>query len=441
MLNDNSEESSIRSYLDSDDPLCQEAIGQLIAHREEDLHVDYKESFDPGEEKQWHGITTDCMAFANTIGGYIVFGITDGDFSIVGLSETATEALVNTNMIMQKLNRYVSPPFSQIRTKMHNTEEGKTIVVMFIPESKGKTHVFVKDVSYKYPSGETKQIAHAGMIFIRRSATNHVMGPDDLDFILNRRIDYYKDAILDKIAKVVNAPAEHQLLIFDPEAKSPRSNSYFISDSDDAVPVKGMSFTVAPRTDTEELCGWISLSLRDPSFQPTEERLWHMYSVRRELCLTDEQKLHVVRFSFFGEAPIFYWLKSLSAGQIKPLLLRIVKQTSNMRIRTDVLQVGAFLGKKFYVALLKRVGEERAKLRQNLREFPRDAVERYCGTMGALDENLTRTEEKLDFLTSELSERRGGVIEKFRARVLDCRLYARSDKYIGEKDPKREFYN
>jgi len=432
MTEDDSVKPSIRTYLDSKDPLCEDAIISLIGYREEDIFVDFKESFDPTEEKQWHGITSDCMAFANTMGGYIVFGVRDGDFSVIGLSVPAMKALVDTNMVMQKLNRYVSPPFSMLRTKSYQTEEGHTIVVMYIPDSKGKTHVFVKDVSYKYPSGETKKLFHAGMIFIRRSATNHIMGPDDLEFVINRRIEYYKDSILDKIAKIVQAPADHQMLIFDPEAKGHNDKSYYISDSPDAVPVKGMSFTVSPSTDTEEICGWISMSGRDPSFRPTNDRIWHMYFVRDELILTAEQKLKMVRFSFFGENPVFYWLRSLSAQQIKPVLSGIFKQTRNLRVREEVLKVSAFLGKTFFTTHLRGGGEERSRLRQNLREFPKDPVENYCGTMGALDDDKVRNKEKLNLLVSNLSDGRGGVIEKLRAKALDCRLYARSNKYVGE---------
>ena len=171
MTTGNNNIPTIRSFLNSDDPLSSEAIQKLINHKEEDLYVDYKECFDHRDEKHWVGITTDVMAFANTMGGYIVFGIRDSSFSIIGLPELVASGLANTNMIMQKLNRYVLPPFSMVRTKSHKTESGDIIVIMYIPESKGKTHIFIKDVNYKYPSGETKKLIHAGMIFIRRSAT------------------------------------------------------------------------------------------------------------------------------------------------------------------------------------------------------------------------------------------------------------------------------
>ena len=107
----------IKSFLDSNDPLCDEAIDSLLKHKEEDLYIDYKESFLPKNEKEWLGLTADAMAFANTLGGFIVFGVTDEIFSLVGIEEDALKALSNTNLVLQKLNRYIRPPFAHIRTK------------------------------------------------------------------------------------------------------------------------------------------------------------------------------------------------------------------------------------------------------------------------------------------------------------------------------------
>jgi hypothetical protein len=430
MTSDEKSERGIRSFLDGKDPLSLDAMDWVIAHKEEDLFVDYKESFEPENEKHWLAITTDAMAFANTMGGYIVFGVTDTTFDVAGLSKEVVVALTDTNMVMQKLNRYVSPSFSAIRTRRYDTLSGESIVIMYVPESKGKTHMFIKDVSYRHPSGKTKQVIHAGMVFIRRSATNHVVEPEDLEFIINRRINYYKDSILDKIAKVVDAPVEHQVLIFDPSSKAPNGQKYVISDSPDAVPVKGMSFTVAPRTDVEELCGWISLSKRDPGFMPSSERLWHLYSVRNELQLNTEQTLELARFSLLSEMPVFFWLKLLSAQRIKPLLLRVFDATKSMHIKCDGLYVGAFLGNTFYTRMLKRFGDNAKRLGPSGTRFPEDPSEFF-------NQNLVRGEDRYDLeirLTSIAEELTEGsdVIKKMRAKAIDCFLYARKDRYVGQ---------
>ncbi len=185
----------IKSFLDSNDPLCDEAIDSLLNHKEEDLYVDYKESFSSKNEKDWFGLTADAMAFANTLGGYIVFGVTDETFSLVGLEKVALKALVNTNLVLQKLNRHIRPPFTHIRTKKL-TRNDLDVAVWYIPESKGKTHIVVKEGKVKYESGSFKTILRPGMILARRSGTNQILEPEDLEFILDRRIEYFKESIL-----------------------------------------------------------------------------------------------------------------------------------------------------------------------------------------------------------------------------------------------------
>jgi len=431
MGTENIEQVSVKLFLSSGDPLSVEAIERLINHKEEDLYVDYKEAFDPDDEKQWIGITSDAMAFANMMGGYIVFGVRDSDFSVIGVPESVSSQLTDTNMIMQKLNRYVAPPFTLIRSKSHKTESGVVIVVVFVPESRGKTHIFVKDVSHKYPSGETKQIIRAGTIFVRRSATNHVVEPEDLEFIINRRIEHYKDSILSKIAKVVEAPSEHELLIFDPKAKGEGDKTYYITDSSEAIPVKGMSFTVVPSTDIEELCGCISLSKRDPSFQPSKKRLWYFYSIRNNLSLTVEQRQEMIRFSLLGELPIFFWLQSLSAEKIKAILFRVFRETRSRFIRWQVLDVSVFLGKTAYTKLLKQSGEKSGQLRLGLKRFPDDPVELFHPGLAG-NGNREKLESELTSIAEELSGNIGGVMRKMKAKALDCILYARRDKYVTD---------
>jgi len=433
---ENSRKPAVKLFLNSDDPLCDDAIKTLISHKEEDLYVDYKETFDPKDEKAWLGITSDVMAFANTVGGYIVFGVKDGEFSVVGIPDSVAKQISDTNMVMQKLNRYVAPSFTMLRAKKNATESGNIIVVIYVPESKGKTHMFVKPVNYTYPSGKTVQLARPGMIFIRRSATNSIVQPEDFDFIINRRIERYKDTILSKIAKVVEAPAEHQVLIFDPEAQGNNAHTFSISDSPDAIPVKGMSFTVVPRSDIEELCGYISLSKRDPSFQVNEQRLWYFYSIRMGLTLNREQTGVMVSFSLLRLLPVFYWLRSLSGDQIKQILTRTFEMTKAQRVKTEILQVSAFLGPGFYKMILKKFGESVNRLSQKLRRFPNMPFDLFNAKPEDRLENCATLERRLTEIATELSNGKGGVMKKILMKKFDCSLYARQDKYVAQTPKK-----
>lgn len=69
--------SKIGKYLSSENSLSQEIGELLIAHKEEDSHLDYKQEPNIDTDKSWLELTKDITAFANTEGGYFVFGILD----------------------------------------------------------------------------------------------------------------------------------------------------------------------------------------------------------------------------------------------------------------------------------------------------------------------------------------------------------------------------
>jgi hypothetical protein len=436
------DKQNVKDFLCSNDPLSEDAIEFLIDHKEEDLFVDYKESFDGKDEKQWIGISIDAMAFANTMGGFIVFGIRDSGFSVVGLNDQAVKILTDTNQILQKFNRYISPQFSSIRTKEYNTGDGK-VVVIYMPESKGKTHIFVKDVNYKLPSGTQKKIINAGMVFIRRSSTNQVLMPEDLEFIINRRIDYFRESILTKIAKVVAAPPDHNVIVFDPKSSGEDDNKFSITDSDSAIPIKGMSFTVTPSTDYEECCGWISLAQRDPTFLPSHERLWHIFSIRESFSFNQKQLLEIMRFALLLEQPVFFWIKDLFAHVIKQKLTMVFDETKAISIKANCLRISAFLGKTLFSIFLKRLESDIKRIDTKCRKFPSDPFQLFhISTIESRKGNIKKcNEEELRIkLESELSKnaekyskKRPGVLKKMDAIAIDCYLYSRLDKYLIPK--------
>lgn len=430
----------IKDLLLQDDPLSQEAIDCLLEYREEDLYVDYKEDFDPNVEKHWLGITADAMAFANTSGGYIVFGVRDGDFQTVGVSEEAYKALTNTNLVLQKLNRFIAPPFVHIRTKGKRVNDSISVSLMFIPESKGKTHIVVKEASFEHISGKTGVFLRPGMIYIRRSATNHIVDPTDLDFIVDRRIDHFRNSLMGRIARVIEAPPEHEVIVFDPTPHSADGKAFVISDAPEAIPIKGMSFTISPRSNEQEVAAWIALGERDQEFTPRPERLWHLYSIRHELKLSESQVRTLAYYCLLIEVPAFYWIRGLDADSLKEILGRALGSAKGIDSKATIVRMGAFLGKGFYHALLAKVGKYRKHLNPRDLKIPANGpmdffpvppskVSRLKPSRKNAELIRENLENELTNLAKKLSDGTGGAIERIDCLNLDCYLYARADKY------------
>jgi len=94
----------------------------------ENIQCEFKRKFTTPEK-----IAKEMIAFANTNGGYILFGV-DDDKTIVGVESEKSEA----EMIKDAVINYCEPPFDyKINYIIH---KGKEIVAVTIPESINKPH-------------------------------------------------------------------------------------------------------------------------------------------------------------------------------------------------------------------------------------------------------------------------------------------------------------
>jgi predicted HTH transcriptional regulator len=142
---------SVNFHLSSADPLSRGSVSYLVSYKEEDDCIDYKQTFNADSEKAWLEIVKDVSAFANTWGGYLVFGISDSKRELVGLTRHVADVLKDANTILQKINRHLEPEIISLRSKEYRFE-GKTIVTAYVPQSTGTTHMISKDGEFKYSS-------------------------------------------------------------------------------------------------------------------------------------------------------------------------------------------------------------------------------------------------------------------------------------------------
>lgn len=431
--------ASISHLLKSPDPLSQEALEFLISYREEDSRVDYKQTFHPALDKDWLELTKDIMAFANTEGGYLVFGVTDGTFEVVGLESPVITALTNTNMVLQKVNPYIEPELGLLRSKCIEVS-GKSVVVHFVPPSVGRTHMISKDGKFRYPSGDEKTIFQKGTLYVRRSAGNHLVDSHDLDDIYDRRLEHFRESLLSRIARVIDAPPESEIFIA--SESSPGSREFILSDSTSAIPVKGMSFTTPPTTPEETISSSIALYATDFRAIPEHLMLWEWYENRQELKLSHAQRLGIARFCLLKGVPVFYWLQNAPADEIKGELLEILSHQIQLPQADYILSVGSFLGKTFHTMLRSKLKRFEGRLGACGKSYP------ALGPRSLIGSRFVEAEKKLFKgsdkafkvnLESELSKVLASILKteesiidvmkQLKAQAFDCYLYAQDDHY------------
>lgn len=445
---------SIRELLTSEDPLSGEALERLLQYREEDSLVDYKETFG-ATEKEWLEITKDLMAFANTSGGYLVFGVRDATYERIGLPADAVKLLTHTGLILQKINRFLDPPLHLLRCKEFIKEfiqDGKRFVGLLIPESSGVTHVISQDGSFSLPSGEKKCVLRKGTFYVRRSGGNQLGGTRDLDTIFARRVELFRESLLQKIARVVEAPLGSEVVVISPEGVSGNEKHVVIDNTPAAIPVKGMSFSVPPQTTEQEIASWSALAGRDPSALPAPKTLWGWYEARKTLRLQEKFRLEVAKRCLLSHVPVFYWLRGCDAHSGKQMILDALARKPSVERLGDIVGVAAFLGRQFHRSIVSRLKGQQDKLARHTLEIPssgprsvfrQEQLEvRRKSFKGTTVEFRNHIEEELDSIVAAVREQGGGqpgLMERWRARELDCFLYAQDDQYVrGNSELKQE---
>jgi hypothetical protein len=440
------EEKSIPKFLHSSDPLSDQAANYLLNFREEDVLVDFKLTFNFGNEKDWLELTKDVMAFANAQGGYIVFGVQNETFEPIGLDKAVVTELTDTNKLMQKINRFLEPEISTLRSKSF-VRENEYYVILFIPESIGITHMISKDGFFNLPSGEKKTVLRQGTFHLRRSAGNHLADSRDLENVFNKRLDLFKESILGKIARVVEAPQTSEVFILSKDPTDEAGKKFIIDNAPDAIPVKGMSFSVSPQTPEQEVAAWIAMWIKDPAAIPRSETLWRWYKQRRSLKLTENQRIMVAEFSMLASVPFFFWLRGIPNENINRMLLDAVTRQTTPECVECALGTAAFLGKKVYKTIFERLSN-RKRLAPKFKRFPQPSPRQmfHAGVVEGRrfphrkkmpeSEFRANLEKELDFIAASVNthkKRQPGVMERMEALAMDCYLYAQDDQYTGSK--------
>jgi hypothetical protein len=420
---------SIADLIKSSDPLSDEAARVVVGYREETTLIDFKVTF-VDEDEKWLDVTKDVMAFANTEGGYLVFGVKDKTFEAVGLGSALCVHLADTNNWLQKLNRYVEPNFTGIRCRALDID-GKSFTIVFVPPSVGHTHVVSKDAVVK---GTTKVVLRQGTFFVRRTGGVHLADARDLDAVLQRRLEHARASWLGKFAQVMAAPPEAQLLMVKKEKQEGLQQTFVVENAPSAIAVKGQTFNIAPKTAEEAVQRWIGMTDANAGDLPSPDTVWKWYRNRHTMNLTCDEKLRVAAYSLLQGAPFFFWLQGCPGESIKEMLVALLERKPDLQVVENVLGASAFLGKRFFQSQVTRVSPLVKRLGKKVTTYADDPHSFFPLNIGVNREqaNSKVLEEELDQIAKLATASPGGVLDlthRWRAEKVDCFLYAQDDQY------------
>lgn len=427
--------TSPKTLIGGDDPISRDAVKFLVGHKEEDDVTDYKLTFHPENEKSWLDLTIDVSAFANTYGGFLIFGVEDKSKKLVGISKNVADTLNDSNNLLQKVNRYLEPHITGLRSKTYKIE-GKTVGVVFVPQSQGRTHIVSKDGSFSHPSGKTKLRIRQGTFYVRRSGGIHLGDSRDLDDLIERRIDQFRVALLDKVTKVIRTPAASDVFILSKDPEDETGKRFVIEDGPDSIPIKGMSFTVAPEGTEEEVAAWTVICSGDSAKIPPPKVLWGWYEQRENIELRKGYKLPLFQFSLWSDIPAFFWIKGLKNADIRAALLEAIRKRPAGNWGKQMLVAASFLGKSSYKVALSALGNGIGRLSPSMKSFPSTGPRKTYGTVARMPKQTLAAVRKesiteLDEITRSPSKtgKPPALAKRWRAHGLDCFLYAQDDRY------------
>lgn len=405
---------SVIEILRTEDPLSDLACKFLLEYKEEDSHVDYKRDFDPSSEKCWYDLAIDVMAFANTHGGYLIYGVEDKSYRRCGLTEDASASLSDTKVVLEKICRGVQPRYSGIRTKAKEFD-GLKYVFIYVPATEDRTHVFERNLDISSSDGKPRTIIRQGSIYVRGSASNQILTADGFDEILNRRVQRFRAKVMEGIARVVHAEPTQEIIVVSPESSASGVTSFRVTDAPDAIAVRGTSLSIVPDTLEDQVAAWISINKADPRNHPPSQSLILVYSQRSSLNLNDDQKYWLSIFSLIQGLPAFYWLRGQSTDAIYRAIEEAFAQAKNPE-RWYILNVSGFYGKKMYNkyrTLLKKQSSAWVSEFKDLESLFRISKRDFSN----------ESEKEAEHLGLELSQSID-VGKLSRLQKLDCVLYA-----------------
>ena len=184
-------------------------VQRATAGVRETKSLDFKSTFDPGVTGDWCELIKDIVAFSNSGGGAIVFGLNE-DLTPAGI-DPAPILAIDPAVITNKIAKYTNYQFGEFEWEA--IERDGTALAALIVFGVRVPMVFDKPGTYEFEPGRQKTAFSKGTIYFRHGSKSEPANMDDLRQWLDRELDRVREGWLGNIRRVVESPLGQQIRV------------------------------------------------------------------------------------------------------------------------------------------------------------------------------------------------------------------------------------
>ena len=196
--------------------------------------LDFKAGFDPSVTHDWCELVKDIVAFANSGGGVILFGMND-DLTLADINPAPLLA-IDPAVITNKIARYTNHQFGDFQWERIE-RDGAELVALLIYGARVPM-VFDKPGTYEVEPGRQKTAFSKGTVYFRHGTKCEPATMEDLRLWLERELESIRTSWLGNIREVVESPLGKQVNVVTSNEEDVATVQARIVNDPDAAPFR-----------------------------------------------------------------------------------------------------------------------------------------------------------------------------------------------------------
>ncbi len=294
-------------------------LDKAISAKRESNHVDFKEEFDPNEDRNWCEIIKDIVAMANSGGGIIIIGLRNNG-SPSG-TDVSTIFQIDPAEITDKIAKYTGEQFGEF-TIQEASREGCKIAIWQI-SGISIPMIFIRPGTYnvtgdKYPKSAFSQ----GSVYFRHGAKSEPGNTNDLRKSLERELTLIRKSWLKDIRKVIHAPISK----VEPDLRS--AQPIRVVDDPSAPAYRQVWDESAYQSPQELVVGALKSWKHNRSSYASKSDMWELYACHNDLQLDEEKAECLLESAINRYAPFFFFAQFLSIQHLIDFIKRVSEKGS-----------------------------------------------------------------------------------------------------------------